>query len=269
VSKTITMYTGEIGIKVLERLKKNASKGHYGSAIRNAMRETNISSDDEGEGEGGFRPSRDPGIGGNDIGDGSSEDSFNRSDASESPFPGVVVLGKARYDTLLRRAQKAEVDVMILFEIKLTKTRKSGTVKNDTKIRIVNVRDRRKTYSSATLNNISVWKKRADERYDTDEDPIDKVIDKLFKYIDANLKLSPMPDLTPEQAFARIRTLVSEEYDNPLPVLAEIRYYHTKGLIKDDILLKAYAKLIGDNAADQLVRGVTDDKKEALADYLP
>ena len=123
-------------------------------------------------------------------------------------------------------------------------------------------------YESKTLNNIQVQIERVEKK--SDQDPVDKELESLFKFVDANWRLGPLPaGLQAENVLNRLRGLLGETHENPLPVLAEARMYQTRGLLQDSHFLTACQKLLGDAEGTQLVNGSEEEKKQVVAKYLP
>ena len=60
----------------------------------------------------------------------------------------------------------------------------------------------------------------------------------------------------------------ASESDNPLPMLAEIRYWHTRKLITDDQLVQAYQSILGEVNGSKLANGTEEEKKELLTQWL-
>jgi hypothetical protein len=64
--------------------------------------------------------------------------------------------------------------------------------------------------------------------------------------------------------------MLEAKYENPLPVLAEIRFYHHSKLLSDKDTLDAYARLLGDEEkARTLMEGSEVDRTKTLEKWLP
>jgi hypothetical protein len=64
--------------------------------------------------------------------------------------------------------------------------------------------------------------------------------------------------------------VITVSYENPLPILAEIRTYKTRGLLKDEHFLAAYNSVLRDEQkATTLATAAEEQKKEAIAQWLP
>jgi hypothetical protein len=183
-------------------------------------------------------------------------------------LPGVVLVGLGKPKELQKKAQQAEVDVLCVFTVNVNYSMRSGLVTNKTSIALYNTADAKPMYEGKELNNIQVQKQRAEQP--DDPDPVDKEMDKLFEYIDSHWKLGELPaGLQQEHVLNRLRTLISEPPSNPLPTLAEVRMYQTRGLLEDAHLLTAYQRLIGDQPGKLLATGSEEEKKQAIEEWLP
>ena len=78
-----------------------------------------------------------------------------------------------------------------------------------------------------------------------------------------------MPNAKSERFADRVRKLLESDYDNPLPVLVEIRSYLLAGHISDNDYLSACEKLLGDVEARDLSDGDLPGKESALEQFLP
>ena len=105
----------------------------------------------------------------------------------------------------------------------------------------------------------------------SDQDPVDKELEALFKFVDANWHLGPLPaGLQAEHVLNRLRTLLAESHENPLPVLAEARMYQTRGLLQDSHypggLSKAARRTRRHTIGHGLGRGKTGHRRQMAAE---
>jgi len=185
----------------------------------------------------------------------------------KSVSPGIVYLGEGTSKELVTLAKEQDVDVLAVFDVRVSELR-NGTKKNDTGLRIVNVRTGKDAIKTNPVNNIKVYLARQ-ELKEGQDDPVDLMIDQLFKYADENYKVNDLPELTPEQAKSLVGKLISSKPENPLRALAEIRYYHIKQLLTDEELVLAYQKMIGDDEGTKLATGTDEVKKDTIRRYTP
>jgi hypothetical protein len=111
------------------------------------------------------------------------------------------------------------------------------------------------------VNNLQMFFAKANARQ---KDPVDEVLDSFFTYVDANVKVEPLPNLTAENIVGRARMLLSESQDKPLASLAELLYYYKQDLITSEQLAAVYGKLIGAEDGPQLATGTPEERKAIL-----
>ena len=182
---------------------------------------------------------------------------------------GIVPVGMAPAKDLLALAKKADVDVLITFDVSVSANHQTGQVTNTTKIQVYNVANGKREYVTKPLNNVRVRMERTTSK-SRSTDPVDTEIKRLFKYIDGNWQLVELPtSILPEHVIDRISTLIGEFGDDPLSELAEIRMYQTRGLLSDRHLVLAYQKILGDKRGTMLATGQQEARKQVIKEWLP
>lgn len=235
-NENLQKYTGELGQKLMDQLGTRWRRGDFGAVLNTS-------------GAGGRQ--------GTASGDG------------EQLLPGIVLVGTASTKDLLASAQEADLDVLVAFNVSVSPNRNTGQVVNITKIQVYNVANGKREYATEPLNNIRVQVERAAGN-SRKADLVDKEIGDLLKHIDANWHLAELPaSIRPEHVIERIRTVISECGERPLPELAEIRMYHTRGLLADRHFVLAYQKILGDKLGTELATGEEKAQKQAIEQWLP
>jgi hypothetical protein len=182
-------------------------------------------------------------------------------------IPGVVFLGMGDAKEKMREAQN--IDLVIEFNVRVGVAR-NGLESNNTLVSVYNTTTGRSVYkTSKPLNNVSQWKAMEKE-----EDTIADMIEQMFeKSIDPEFSPLPMPELTADQAFSRVKSLIGEDqkYEDPLPILLEVSsYYHSPNkLLEENAYKYAVAHLIGDSTAEKFLAGDEKQKTEAISRFLP
>ena len=69
--------------------------------------------------------------------------------------------------------------------------------------------------------------------------------------------------------FATIQAASAPGLRRSLPVLAEARMYHTRGLLEESALFAAYEQILGVDFGRLLATGEEEDKKGVLERWLP
>jgi hypothetical protein len=181
-------------------------------------------------------------------------------------LPGVVFLGVNDDKVLKQQAKDADLDVLVIFEVELKFNVRQRTIINETTVAIYNtLDDKRAAHETKKINNIQVQVARDNN----DKDVAAEEMEELFKYIDSTWLMTDLPNLSEEQILDRLRPIITERQENPLPILAEIRMYRTRGLLQEQNYAIACKSLVGDQLALTLATGTEEEKKAALAPWLP
>jgi hypothetical protein len=289
VNAKLQQYTGELGEKLVEGLQNRAARGDYGEVLKSAkaagtqrqgrggmgyggagMEMGGYGAASNGEGMGGYGDESDgEGMGGG-FGAGRAGRGPGSEDSVTQLFPGAALLGPAPVKDLLKLAEETDVNVLCVFIVTVKPNVRTGQVSTTYKIQLYNVADGKKEFETKQrLNNIAVQVARADEK-SRGGDPVDEAMEKLFEHIDSNWKIARMPALQKEHVLNRISGLLAQTHENPLPVLAEIRMYHTRGLLQDEHFLLAYQrKLNNDQLGTTLATGTEEERKQVIAEWMP
>jgi len=275
--------TGELGTKVIAQLQERITRGDFGQVMESlgkaaapgaggaapgmGMGMSGYGESGGGMGSGGMGSGM--GYGAPGAGSGGLGQPQGAPSADAAPLaPGIVFLGTVTAKDMRQKAQKAGVDVICVFDIVVTPIPKQQLLKNETTIRLHDLTQTRELFESKTLNNIQVQVERVEKK--SDQDPVDRELESLFKFVDANWKMSPLPaEWKAEEVLNRLRGVLAETHENPLPVLAEARMYQTRGLLQDTHFLSACRKVLGEPDGTQLVNGSAEEKLEIVAKWLP
>ena len=191
-----------------------------------------------------------------------------RATAGKAIVPGLTFLGTGKETELLGKAETEGLDYIFMFEVKVEmKRRGQQMVSNDTKLRLLSVKetakDKRTLGSTNTLNNIKVDVAMAEKG---DNDDVAKNLGNLFRKVEA-LKLQDMPKMKPESAQARIKSLIEKKTKDVLPILMEIKLFHSQGLLNDEERDAAYQLTLPNGLA--FVNGSPEDRAFVLDPLLP
>ena len=295
-------YTGDFGerfITLLEARRTDKGSPYYGQVLKDVMevedpnanpeadnvnqrnrRRGNTGTASFGGGNGGARRNTrntqgdEPSI--LDRALGSSTAQRPEDDFSGTIIPGVELLGRGSKSDLIERARAAEVDALVLFNVKISKSRGSRnrrggastpTFTNTTSMRIVDVKTGENLFSSKSLKDTSV-----EEAVDDGEDPVDDEIKKAFSsFADKNFKVQEMPSgLNEKNVKGRIGSLLKSKEDiNPLRSAVEIVSFHKAQLLSEELAITALKRLFGDSASSVLVSGSESERLNFLRDKLP
>jgi hypothetical protein len=173
-------------------------------------------------------------------------------------------LGQGKTPELIKLAQKQELDVLVIFEVKVSENKKTGVVSNRTKMKLYNVATGEDIGEVASGELINTDVERARDK-GSETDAVEKAFTRVFDFIDHNLVVTDVPDDAKLQESLANATAGK---DRILQRLNEVRFYRSRGLIDNDQMVAAYKGLVGDALAEKLAKGKASEKKEAAKDIL-
>ncbi len=187
-----------------------------------------------------------------------------RDDGAEYLAAGIAMLGEGTPKELLEAAEDQGLDVLVVFEVNIKENYKTGLITNETRMVVYSVKKGKEIYKSKDINNIKVQIARAEGMSD-DEDIVEDTFDKMFTALgddpESGLTVRDIPEaLTPENVKGYVAALISSEQFDRLPVLAEIKFFHHRGLITDEMLTKAFQHVLGELEGAKLAEGKADER---------
>ena len=278
-SESLAKYAGDFGSMFLEQFQSRLANGKFGKVLKDAPFGTSDSQFGGGglAGSGGASSgaaipggigipggSRMPGMPGRRPG-GAAAGAANAVRITT----GLTMLGLGAEKELKDKAVKENLDVLIVFRVKIT-VNPAGLINNDVEVIMTEPGKPKEFYNSAgTLNNIKVQKNRELNK----DDGVEKEINKIFEVIDAKVSVADLPaGVTPEKVKAsRVdNQLLAGKIDDPLAVLTELRFYQHNKLLSDADAAASMAKVVGGEAtAKTLLEGKEEDRKKVIEKWLP
>jgi hypothetical protein len=198
----------------------------------------------------------------------------NAAAGPASLMTGVRLLGEDSTKDLLKKAADEGVDVLVVYEVKVTENLKTKLITNDTRIAVYNVATGEQIERSKVLNNFEVQRFRAEEDKD-EEDPVTVCLDRLFTALDGSpehggLKATDLPAGTkPEHVEGRVAAILADRNMPRLAALAEIKFFYHRGLVSDGLLEKSFQKLLGDAEGAKLASGKEEERIEVASTLIP
>ncbi len=178
--------------------------------------------------------------------------------------PGCTYLGTGKESELLGKAEAEGIDYMFLFDVTVKPPApRQQLVQNDTKLRLISVKDKKNLGGTMTLNNNKVDREMAQK---ADADEVAKQMTNFFRKVEG-IKLQDMVALKPEQAQARIKSLIEKKSKDVLPILMEVKLYHSQGLLNDEERNAAYQLIMPNGLA--FANGSPEDRDFVLSPLLP
>ncbi len=282
--------TGELGLRLLTAARRNVrvsgSESIFGQRADIRKRKGNYDEDDEETDRFGARV----------IPENTAPVELIAAEDPNAPkylSTGIVHLGRHPRATAMHIARTSGVDVLAEFAVQIknakpaskkstsgtrrsTSTRsssrsstskKQGPIYNTTTLTLIDVWSGRDVLTTPPMNNTQIAKLREDPLIDGD--PVERIFGKVTLFIDDQLKSSSLPQgLRPEHARSRVAMLAGEAQKNPVPVLAEIRFYYKAGLISRFELREAYESILG-SAGSEFETQAPANKLKLLAKWLP
>ncbi len=243
-AQPLRTYTGELGDRLFENLQDLVSNGQSGEFLT-ALSET------DNQRPAAYQPRSSSALGPGEV---------------VLLSRGVIYLGVGSDRVLEHLAQREGVDVLVTFDVQV-KTVRNNQPYNTTTIVFKDMRSQEVLYSTPPLNNIRVELARRDPLQD---DPVMDVVDKMSEYLDQHLSVTSIPvGISSENVAGRIAALRHPRHENPLPALAEVRFYRTQNLITAKQLADAYRVILGEEQGAQLAAGTEREKVQAIQQWLP
>ena len=195
---------------------------------------------------------------------GRSTAALPEEDFTGSIIPGVELLGVGKKAELVQRAKDSGVDMLIMFTVKISKSR--GNYFNTTNMKIVDINTEENVFNSKSLRDNKV-----EEAIEDGDDPVRDEVQKAFtSFADKELKAAKMPKgLNEENVKKRVGRLLKQEIGNPLPAAVEIVSFHRANLLSDDLAKMALERLFESEDSQVLVTGTAEERLEFLKEWLP
>ncbi|MGI8981585.1 MAG: hypothetical protein ACR2FY_20350 [Pirellulaceae bacterium] len=272
----VDYYTGEFGTKLLESLESRILDGKFGDVLKDFQGPGNAGGEGGGGGAGGMLGM--PGMPGMPGAGGAGEmpgmpgmPGAGGGGSARDPkgiVPGLVVLGTGGRDTLEKRAKDQNLDLLFIFEVKVSQSPRTEIVNNTTTLRLYAVQKPGEVvFTSTGLNALTVTKQREKPK---DKDPLDVEVERAMGVIDKSFVVSEMPALQPEHALRRVTVISGSQESEPLAHLVEIRAFKAMRLISGQQFQDGVKGLIGPEKAETLLKaGKEEDRKPALTAFLP
>ncbi|MFN6128616.1 MAG: hypothetical protein ACK6DC_16125 [Planctomycetota bacterium] len=163
---------------------------------------------------------------------------------------GLTYIGKGdSIGELSKLATEQHYDALIVFEVDVSFLRVNNTIKNDCRIRVLNLRadkdSKDKAIVSTLLNNRDVAnEKNPDAKVET-------AVENLLKKMHEAYPLDDLPNFKAESIQGRrLKDLVQDKVRSKLDLLCEVELYASRGLIDDKLKLAAFERIAGPDGKD-------------------
>jgi hypothetical protein len=163
---------------------------------------------------------------------------------------GLTYIGKGdSIGELAKLATEQHYDALIVFEVDVSFLRVNNTIKNDCRIRVLNLRadkdSKDKAIVSTLLNNRDV----ANEK--NPDTKVETAVENLLKKMHEAYPLDDLPNFKAESIQGRrLKDLVQDKVRSKLDLLCEVELYAARGLIDDKLKLAAFERIAGPDGKD-------------------
>jgi len=161
-------------------------------------------------------------------------------------IPGVDFVGEGVYTDMLAIAKSNQIDFLMHFDI-IVKENRLGTPTYTTRCKLLMVGTGETIGISKAIDKYDVAGKKIGIR-----ESVEELLVNLFEIMDKKVTVEPMPALQPQQAIARIDSLLGSANAGSLRNLAEIMMFRSRDLITPELLDKAFLYAGGEGALQML-----------------
>jgi hypothetical protein len=171
-----------------------------------------------------------------------------------------MYVGIGPRDKVLPAAKSAEFDVVVMLEVQQHQVGNTGRFDMHLRARVTDASGDPVWVSPALSSEKAVAAER------DGGDLVKPFVADVFAKIDEQYSLQPMPEVKPEAARERARTIAKDgvaEADR-LTAAAELRHYQIAGVVTADEALPAYRKLFDEEMATALASGDARKRRAAL-----
>ena len=178
---------------------------------------------------------------------------------------GVVYMGTGTKNELINTAKQMGLSAVVLFQLpQPMQGAAAGAKRTDEQLKIhiidVNKIVQKEISAPNTAPGALVG--------EADPEELAICADDFGKFLDENFVLQPMPEIQAQDVPARIKKMVGEAHDDPLTVLAEVRYDQLKGLLTAEEAAAAFKNWLSDERAKVMANGTPAQRRAMLEQWL-
>lgn len=235
-SEALTYWGNDFGKPLLERLKQGITSGSMGNWLQAASRPM-TSAIDVASGKGTMQKFTNEG--------------------------GVLNMNLMDGVQARRAAAKEGLDVLILAGIttKGVKVKTEYRPQSTLTIRVMDVLKDELLWTSKPANSSVAGADAA--AVEEGAAARKRLLAEVAEYMEGNVWLTPMPEFTPEVVQRRAES-IAQRSDDPLPILAELRYYEVSKLLTPEQLESCFTRIVGAEIGRQLATGSDVTRQQAL-----
>jgi len=177
--------------------------------------------------------------------------------------PGLVYIGNGEnIGELTKKANERHFDSLVIFEVDASLVLANQTIKNDCRIRVVNLKADKESKEKAIISTMLNSREVAN-----DKDPDGKIDTAVSALITKMIDAYPLNDLPNIPADAiknkRLAALANDKSRTKLDLLSEVQLYCSKGLIDETLKVDAFQQIAGSDG-QKLAAGSPEEKLPIL-----
>lgn len=192
-----------------------------------------------------------------------------RAAAGGGKVAGITMLPEGSTGQIVAAAKEKNVDVLLMFSVKVTRNPRTQLITNDVATSLINpaTGSRISVPRLTKISNIAVQKARDGDK----NDPVESNVEALFKFVGENLAVrSQLPEgVTREDRIERVRAILEDSNHDKLASLAEIAYYRHAQLFGDVEVQSAFSRILDEEQGIKLATGSAGDKIAVAKTLLP
>ncbi|QEF98036.1 hypothetical protein Mal15_20830 [Stieleria maiorica] len=178
--------------------------------------------------------------------------------------PGIVFLGEGTSTDNIRRAQKADLDLLIHLDVLLKPLRGEYT-QNISRCRLFHVPSGESKGISKVIDSLEFAQKSRIKSVSS-RDFVGERLENFFAIIDRETVTSDFPGLTPEIASKRVGALLASGGGKNLRTLAEVRLFQSQQLLSEEEVLTAF-DIVGGEEALALIYGSEEERLRIVRNW--
>jgi hypothetical protein len=273
---------GEMATELKKFVESNFADGHLGTVFSSvSFTKTETTSDRGGNGYGGGQPGyagNEPTMGapgGMAMGSfgqpGTGQPAGGFTEAVGGPknenrlTPTLTYIGIDDGRKLRDKAAEEGFDFVVIYEADVKTNRRTRSVNNECRARVYSVYGDARDQVVGNSDEL-ISSRVASDIAKGETDVVEKAMAKAFRKMEAEFRLTDMPDGITSDILkqSRIPVLFADKKMSDMEKLAELRFWESRNLITSEELMKGFQKILGETQGEKLVSGNEEERNEIL-----
>ncbi len=185
------------------------------------------------------------------------------SAGNATPLAAAVFITGSDETALLKNARDKDLDCLALFDVRQIQGRTGRVEDAEMAIQFHDLHGRRETWTSAGVRSSRVIAAK-----NKGDDAVKEYLDVVTKQIDAEYRLTPLPNISADIAAKRMQQLAASSTSMRPAMFAEIRFYHVNKLIDEAAASAVYSDLFGATDGPAFITGKPADRQKMIRQWL-